>query len=179
MTADHYRTLDVAPDATTGELRAAYLKLARTYHPDTFEGGERRAAEAKMQLINEAWNVLGTPHRRAEYDRSRPVADATAGAASQTRGHAHFRPFDVDDPWTMADIDLDPTPIAGSRGIPRWVSFMPVLFVASGLVSFGFGMLIRAGEILAFGAIVFMLGLVGFLMLPLWVMSRAERDPKL
>ena len=176
LPGDPYRTLGVGADASTRDLRAAYLRLARAHHPDTFEGAERAAAEARMQSINEAWNVVGTPHRRAEYDRSRPRTESTTG--SQTRGRPHFRPFD-DDPLHQVDVDLDPTPISGSRQIPQWVSLMPIAFVVSGLVFFGFGLLVKAASIVAFAAVVFAVGVIGFIVLPLVVMSRADRDPTL
>lgn len=175
MGADHYRMLGVSVDATSSDLRAAYLKLARANHPDTFEGADRQAAQAKMQSINEAWNVLGTPHRRAEYDRTRDVDEPVSD--SHRRGRSHFQAFE-DSPWDR-DVDLDPTPIVGSRPLPQWISMMPVGFIVAGIMCFGFGLLLRAASIVALAATIFALGVVGFLALPLWVMSRAERDPRL
>lgn len=184
MPHDHYRTLGVAADATVADLRAAYLKLARANHPDTFDGARTDSAEATMQAINEAWNVLGTPQRRTEYDRGRSggqrFGDRRAGSATSSpfRGHARFRPFD-DEPLRRVDVDLDETPIPGSRPIPQWASLMPFLFVAAGIVSFGLGVMVNAAAVVAFAAAIFVLGVAGFLVLPLWAMSRAERDPRL
>lgn len=179
--ADHYNTLGVVPSATTADLRAAYLKLARAHHPDHFDGADRQVAEARMQQINEAWNVLGVKHKRREYDATRPTNDgptATAGASKVRRGHAHFRPFN-DDPIQRADIDLDPTPIAGSRSLPRWAAFLPVSFAAGGIVTSGFGTIVAAGGVFALGLIMLGLAVVSFLMMPLIVMARADRDPDL
>lgn len=179
--ADHYTTLGVGPSATAADLRTAYLKLARANHPDKFEGADRKTAEARMQQINEAWNVLGVRHKRREYDATRPADEgpaSTTGASSGRRGHAHFRPFD-DDPVQRADIDLDPTPIAGSRGLPRWAAFLPVSFAAGGFLTFATGTVVASGGVLALGLVLLGLAVVSFLMMPLVVMSRAERDPDL
>ena len=180
--SDHYRTLDVPPDATAAELRAAYLKLARANHPDRFDGGDRKVAEQRMQAINEAWNVVGAPHKRREYDASRSAHHRQSNGSQQgpMRGNAEFTPFDDDDdPADRSDVDLDPTPLTGSRRIPRWVSMAPIVLVVWGLVVLGFGMLVNAAAIIAFALIVVLLGGAGFLFLPLIVMSRAERDPNL
>lgn len=179
MAIDHYRTLGVTAEANAGELRAAYLKLARQNHPDRFEGDKRLAAEERMQAINEAWNVVGTAHRRRDYDRRHPPDQQTSPAdPAGERGHSHFRPFEEGTGGSV-DVDLDPTPLAGSRQVPRWVSLMPIALVVGGVASMGFGLLVNAGSIIAFSVAIFALGAVGFLMVPLLVMSRAERDPGL
>lgn len=176
---DHYRTLDADPGASAAELRAAYLKLARANHPDRFGGPERHAAQARMQQINEAWNVLGVPHKRREYDAAHGMRTGGSGGGSGAfRGNATFSPFD-DDPIDRTDLDLDPTPLVGSRRIPRWVSLMPVALVVWGVIVLALGMLVNAAAIIAFAAVVVLLGGAGFLLLPLFVMSRAERDPNL
>lgn len=182
MAVDHYNTLGVIPTASAADLRAAYLKLARANHPDKFTGDDRDRAEAKMQQINEAWNVLGVAHKRREYDSVRPQTARPNGPAGRSqqgphgarRGHAHFQPFD-DEPISRADIDLDPTPIAGSRGIPQWITFLPMMLLFVGLLSLAFGTMVGAS--VAFGLVCLGLSGVCFLMLPLIVMSRAERDP--
>ncbi|MCH9804093.1 DnaJ domain-containing protein [bacterium] len=195
MSVDHYNTLGVIPTASAADLRAAYLKLARKHHPDQFDGPDRDRAEGRMQQINEAWNVLGVVHKRREYDAKQSMATGlrdnrsgnsrsgnngqrSTGASQQRRGHAHFKPFD-DDPNDRSDVDFDARPIAGSRGIPRWVTFLPVLLVVFGLVTLAFGTMVNANGVFALGLIAMALGAVCFLMLPLFVMSRAERDPDL
>lgn len=187
MAVDHYRTLGVVSSATAADLRTAYLKLARANHPDRFDGNERDRAQVRMQQINEAWNVLGVAHKRREYDAKQPgpssrsgraPGSASRGPGQQRRGHAHFIPFD-DGPINRSDIDLDATPITGSKGIPRWVTFLPVVLVAFGIFTLGFGTLVDAPAVFALGLVSLAFGGVCFLMLPLVVMSRAERDPDL
>jgi len=67
---DYYRVLGVPPGADQKTIKAAYRRLARTYHPDTQNG---EASEEKMKQINEAYAVLSDPHKRAAYDRKRKV----------------------------------------------------------------------------------------------------------
>jgi curved DNA-binding protein CbpA len=62
---DLYEVLQVHPRAEPEVLRAAYRVLARRYHPD--HGGDAR----RMITLNDAWDVLGDPVRRAAYDASR------------------------------------------------------------------------------------------------------------
>lgn len=180
---DHYRTLGTKPSASAGDLRAAYLKLARANHPDKFDGENRKTAEQRMQAINEAWNVLGVAHKRREYDRT--IAQDSGKTASQPgprRGNETFRPFAHDVEYDVADLntpDLDATPIAGSRAMPRWAAFVPVILVASGILILAFGTMVNSAGVFAVGIVCFVLGLVSFLMLPLLAMSRAERDPYL
>jgi len=65
---DYYRILGVEPDAETKDIKTAYRKLARKYHPDLNPGEE---AEANFKEVAEAWEVLKDSERRAEYDELR------------------------------------------------------------------------------------------------------------
>lgn len=65
----HYERLRVAPDASTAEVRVAYRRAARIYHPDA--NGDRSARQ--MAEVNEAWRVLRDPERRRDYDLSLPM----------------------------------------------------------------------------------------------------------
>jgi curved DNA-binding protein CbpA len=62
--ADYYKILEVTPDADEKEIRAAYRRLARQYHPDAGEGSSAEAFRA----IQEAYDVLGDPERKRDYD---------------------------------------------------------------------------------------------------------------
>lgn len=73
---DYYETLGVSKTATADELRSAYRKLARKYHPDVAK--DKKAGEEKFKEINEAYEVLGDPEKRKKYDR--------LGAAWQSGG---------------------------------------------------------------------------------------------
>jgi curved DNA-binding protein len=77
---DYYDILGVKPDATEAEIKAAYRKLARKYHPDK---NKEAGAEEKFKAANEAQEVLMDAEKRRSYDQLR---------AGGYRGGEQFRP---------------------------------------------------------------------------------------
>ncbi len=65
---DYYETLGVSKDASTKEIKSAYKKLARKYHPDVNKENKKEA-EKKFKEISEAYEVLADPEKRGNYDR--------------------------------------------------------------------------------------------------------------
>jgi len=65
MKSDYYTVLEVRRDASAEEIQHAYRALALRYHPDRNASAD---AASRMRAINEAWEVLGDPKRRREYD---------------------------------------------------------------------------------------------------------------
>lgn len=65
---DHYRTLELKPAATLQEVKSAYRRLARAYHPDTNSGA---FAEARFLEIKDAYDVLSNAASRKHYDEER------------------------------------------------------------------------------------------------------------
>jgi curved DNA-binding protein len=65
---DYYKVMGVAEDASADDIKKAYRRLARKYHPDV---SKERNAEAKFKELGEAYEVLKDPDKRAEYDNLR------------------------------------------------------------------------------------------------------------
>jgi curved DNA-binding protein len=63
---DYYKVMGVARDATEAQIKQAYRKLARKYHPDV---SKEKDAEARFKEVGEAYEVLKSPERRAAYDQ--------------------------------------------------------------------------------------------------------------
>ncbi len=90
---DYYQTLGVPRDASAEDIKKAFRKLARKYHPDVSKEPD---AELRMKEVNEAHAVLSDPEKRAAYDRLgrdyrpgqdfRPPPDWDAGFEFSTRG---------------------------------------------------------------------------------------------
>ena len=77
-TGDYYEILGVKRDASPDDLKKAFRHLARKYHPDLNKGSKE--AEEKFKEVNEAYQVLSDPQKKAQYDQV---------------GHAEFRPGDA------------------------------------------------------------------------------------
>lgn len=72
---DYYEILESHPKAPPDKLRAAYKRLAFRYHPDHCKDPQ---ATLRMQLLNEAYEILSSPEKRAQYDiqRENPIPEA-------------------------------------------------------------------------------------------------------
>ncbi|GAA3026958.1 DnaJ C-terminal domain-containing protein [Microbacterium dextranolyticum] len=79
---DFYKVLGVSKDISDADLKKAYRKLARKYHPDSNQGDA--AAEAKFKEISEAYSVLSDKNQREEYDQIRAMG--SGGARFQAPG---------------------------------------------------------------------------------------------
>jgi DnaJ-class molecular chaperone len=106
-----YEVLGVKPTATADEIRKAYRKLAKEFHPDLNPG--KPAAEARFKAVAAAYDVLSDPEKRARYDRGeidesgaerprysyRPHAEGAQGWKYQPEGEVDIG--DLDDLFSM------------------------------------------------------------------------------
>jgi len=95
---DYYKTLGVDKRASAEDIKKAYRKLARQYHPDT--NPNDKSAEARFKEISQAHDVLGDPEKRKQYDSGTGPFTTGAGPGG---GFGGFGNFDFD-ASSMGDI---------------------------------------------------------------------------
>ncbi|MBB4913148.1 molecular chaperone DnaJ [Streptosporangium saharense] len=96
---DYYAVLGVPKTATAEEIKKAYRKLARQYHPDANQGSTE--TEAKFKEVSEAYDILSDTKRRKEYDEARTLFGSGLGGYAGTGGASRSGsggfPFDLGD----------------------------------------------------------------------------------
>lgn len=92
---DYYRVLGVSRSASDVELKRAYKKLARRYHPDLNPGD--KSAESRFKEISEAYDVLSDKEKRARYDRFGTATAFTPGSTGGPQAAYGFEGFDFTD----------------------------------------------------------------------------------
>jgi len=127
MTAykDYYAILGVDRQATEEEIKAAYRKLARKYHPDLHHGEDKKAPAEKFKEINEAHEVLSDPVKRAKYDQlGTGFKHGQEWSPPPGMDGFHF--------YTWGDGDWDDDPFAGTG----FSDFFKILFGRGGVRGF-------------------------------------------
>lgn len=105
---DYYEILDVPRDASQEQIRSAYRKLARRYHPDINQESD---AEERFKEVGEAYEVLSDPQKRERYDR--------LGAQWQARGEPSAR-ADFEDFFAQQDFGGDARVEFGDSGFSEF-----------------------------------------------------------
>ncbi len=101
MAKDYYETLGVSKDASDEEIKRAFRKLAKQYHPDL---NKEAGAEAKFKEIGEAYAVLSDPNKRKQYDQFGSAAFEQGGMGDGGAGGFGFDPNDIDLESILRDV---------------------------------------------------------------------------
>jgi molecular chaperone DnaJ len=99
-TTDHYQTLEVPLQASQDEIKQAYRRLAKQFHPDRQRQSDAHTAHDQIAQINAAYEVLGDPQHRSVYDQQRLQAstqglERAAAAQSQHQQRQTSRATDA------------------------------------------------------------------------------------
>jgi curved DNA-binding protein CbpA len=138
-TLDPYATLGVPRGASEPQVQQAYRRLAKRYHPDLHPDAE---TTERMQRVNQAWEILSSPTRRASYDAesaSRGSAGGGHWSAPRRSGPMSSASTTWNGTWASPPPAARTYPSARSRPYddgdgPGWAGV--VLMVAIGLVAF-------------------------------------------
>ena len=95
MTEDPYRVLGVSKDATDAEIKRAYRKIARQYHPD--RNPDDAAAEERFKAIQAAYEAIGSSEARNEHDQRRRMEEMFRGGRGGSPFGGGFAGVDLGD----------------------------------------------------------------------------------
>ena len=114
---DYYKVLGVERKAAAADIKKAYRRLARKFHPDLNPGD--KSAEARFKEIQEAYAVLSDPKKRAQYDQFGTVGDRPPAGAGGPFPGGGFEGFDFSDIGQGNFRDFFENIFAGGRSAAR------------------------------------------------------------
>jgi hypothetical protein len=115
-----YEILEVSPSASNAEIRTAYLNLAREYHPDRVPEHLtklRADAEEKLKQVNQAWETLGDPVKRRQYDLR------ASGNHGFRESRTRAAPVQSNPPTRVSILDL----LRRKKEVVKWVLVIGIL----------------------------------------------------
>lgn len=177
----YYEVLGVASDSDPAEIRRAYVKLARRFHPDAHGGrsaAERTHADRRMRDVNAAWSTLSDRTRRRAYDESMGHTAPPRPSPSRPPGPG-WRPRSEDDTWMddfsswRAETDLLPPDPPGPR---RPVRLLPAAILAVGGLIAIVGLVLNARPVLAVAFMFAGVSAALWIWLPLVELARSRHD---
>ena len=99
---DYYRVLGVSDTASAKDIKSAYRKLSRQYHPDANPGDD--SSEERFKEVSAAYDVVGDADKRKEYDEVRRLGPAAAGFPGGGGGAGGFSGFQFQDGGDLGDL---------------------------------------------------------------------------
>lgn len=190
---NHYEALGVPVGAPAAQIRQAYLDAARRHHPD-FHLGEDAATQAhhadRMQVVNEAWAVLGDPARRERFDLSltMPTAPPTErirpNRGPEPPAGKPWTPRRGDDGWQRdfsswaadGDDELDDEGEGSGARVNGTVAVAPVAVFAVSVISIFLGVVLSVRPLMAVGIMGIVASAVLFFVVPVVTMTRGRRQ---
>lgn len=131
----HYDVLNLKKNCTADEIRQAFIKLSKQFHPDVKGAKTDPKDTAKFVKISEAYQVLSKPTTREAYDQDL-LTRSFGGGGSSARG---FKKPEVHRPWEVKpNFDPNPGPYYGIKGI-RKVSNATIVMLLVGFAGIGIG----------------------------------------
>ncbi|HZC05533.1 MAG TPA: metallopeptidase family protein, partial [Ktedonobacterales bacterium] len=179
--ADYYARLNTSPTVTPDDLRRAYHRLVKLWHPDRYAGAPehlRERAERRMRQLNEAYGVLSDPVSRAAYDHQREGPGAPIGDVINVFGQrASASAFHSED---APEGHASANPNGAGQFFGMLAAILALALIGGAVSGASFGG--------AVGALIVLLGIVGLVIaasffvtdspLARWAFHTLEADPK-
>jgi curved DNA-binding protein CbpA len=113
-----FEILELLPGASLEEIKAAYHRLAKQWHPDRFSGDTKAAAEDRFRMLTEAFNALKDPEKRRAYEEQ--FAKQTAPSAPPEAKRAPIPERTPDDWYNEARESLEHGEVERAMGLVQY-----------------------------------------------------------